>query len=70
VAKILDAVESLARMPHKAPVIATIEGIELRGLLVTPYRVVYRLKDDRVVILAVIHAARDLLGALQGRPLS
>jgi plasmid stabilization system protein ParE len=43
------------------------KGVPLRQLLVGPYRVIYRLKYDRVNILGVIHGARDLRKAMRGR---
>ena len=46
-----------------------IKGIELRQLVVPPFRVVYGLKYDRVIILGVIHGARDLRKAMRGRRL-
>jgi plasmid stabilization system protein ParE len=33
---------------------------DIRELLFQGYRIVYRLENERVVILAIVHAARDL----------
>ena len=67
--RILDAVEDLKSFPRMAPVVTGVrtKGVELRQLSVPPFRVVYRLKYDRVIILGVIHGARDLRKAMRGR---
>jgi len=44
-----------------------IKGVELREVSVRPYRVIYRLRDDCVVVLGIIHGARLLRKAIRGR---
>jgi hypothetical protein len=44
-----------------------IKGVEFREVSVRPYRVIYRLRDDCVVLLSVIHGARLLRKAIRGR---
>jgi plasmid stabilization system protein ParE len=67
--RILDAVEDLTYFPGMGPVVreVRIKGIELRETSVRPYRVIYRLRHDRVMILGVIHGARLLRKAIRGR---
>ena len=69
--RILDAVEDLGNFPNMGPRVTGVrhKGVLLRQLLVGPYRVIYRLKYDRVIILGVIHGARDLRKAMRGRRL-
>lgn len=38
-----------------------------RELIFQNYRIVYRLIDDRVTVLGVIHAAMDMAGHVRGR---
>lgn len=71
IGRILDAVENLQPFPRIGHAVTEvrIKGVALRELAVPPYRVIYRLRDDRVVILAVIHGARLLRKAMRGRRL-
>lgn len=67
--RVMDAIEDLRLFPRMGPAVpdVVIEGIELRERLVHPYRVVYRIRDEPVVILAIVHGARLLGEALRGR---
>src|SRR5215210_7958135 len=67
--RILDAVHGLARYPRRGPRVreVRIRGVELRETSVRPYRVIYRLRQDRVIVLGVIHGARLLRKAIRGR---
>jgi toxin ParE1/3/4 len=69
--RILDAVDGLADFPTKGHPVADVRiaGVRLREVSVRPYRIIYRLRDERVVILAAIHGARLLRKALKGRRL-
>ena len=71
IGRILDAVENLQQFPRMGHGVTEIriKGVALRELAVPPYRVVYRLREDRVIILAVIHGARLLRKAMRGRRL-
>lgn len=42
-------------------------GADLRGLLETPYVLLYRMAPDAVEIVAVLHTARDLPSAMAAR---
>ena len=68
---ILDAVENLQQFPQMGHAVTEvrIKGVALREWSVPPYRMIYRLRDDRVLILAVIHGARRLRNAMRGRRL-
>ncbi len=67
--RILVAVEQVGDFPRMGPVVrdVRIKGIQLREVSVRPYRVIYRLRDDCVVVLGVIHGARLLRKAIRGR---
>jgi addiction module RelE/StbE family toxin len=70
--RILDAVERLEQFPlmgHRV-LDVRVKGIELRELAAPPYRIVYRVHDEHVVVLAIIHGARILRKAMRGRRLS
>ncbi|MFA5843506.1 MAG: type II toxin-antitoxin system RelE/ParE family toxin [Coriobacteriia bacterium] len=68
--RLQDAVERLANFPEMG-VTLPVEDFELltpgiRFLVVEPYLVFYRVLDDRVVILRILHSRRDSLGGLFG----
>jgi toxin ParE1/3/4 len=67
--RIINAVERLEQFPlmgHRV-LDVRIKGVELRELSARPYRIVYRVRDDRVVVLAIVHGVRLLRTALRGR---
>ena len=67
--RVLDAVERLVDFPRMGPVVrdVRVKGVELREISVRPYRVIYRLRSHRVIILGVVHGARLLRKAIRGR---
>ena len=58
--KIRDAVLRLQAHPHSGRLVPEFPGGGYREVIVTPYRVVYELSGDKVVILRVWHGRRDL----------
>ena len=59
-AKIRDRVNDLAAFPASGRVVPEI-GIErYREVIVRPYRVIYEIRENDLVILRVRHARRDL----------
>lgn len=58
--RIRERVEALARHPRLGRIVPEFEGTGYREVIVAPYRIVYELSDDRVVILRVWHGRRDL----------
>jgi plasmid stabilization system protein ParE len=68
--RIVAAIEDLSRFPRKGHRIddPSVRGMEVREWVVHPYRVVYRIKYEHVVILAIVHGARELRRILEERP--
>ncbi len=60
VERIFDRSELLTSQPRLGPVIPEYENETLRELFVDPYRIVYRLLDHQVDIVAVVHGARRM----------
>ena len=52
--------KQIASFPESAPVVAEYADPTIREVIEGPYRVIYRLQSDAVVVLAVIHGARLL----------
>lgn len=68
--RILNRVESLADQPLQGRMVPELLRLGLRQfreLIVAPYRVVYRVEDKRVLILVVVHGARDVEPLLHRR---
>ena len=58
VRRIINKSKRLARFPRLGPVVPEYNDDTLRELLEQPYRIIYRLLDKQVDVIAVIHAAR------------
>jgi plasmid stabilization system protein ParE len=59
VSRIIETVESLVELPARGRLVPEADDPDTRELLFQNYRVMYRLESTRVIILAVVHAARD-----------
>ena len=53
--------ESLELFPRGGAIVREFDREDIRQKLVGNYRLIYHLVDDRIVILGVIHGARDLI---------
>ena len=60
VGRIISAAERVLRHPTVGRVVPEKNDDNVRELLYQHYRIIYRLKNDRIEMLAVIHGARDL----------
>lgn len=60
VERILSRSGLLEDHPHLGPVVPEYGDEALRELFEDPYRLVYRILEDRIDILAVVHAARRM----------
>ena len=58
--KIVLAVERLASFPRSGRIVPEANDPRVREIIVQSYRAMYRIKQRKVQILAVIHGARDL----------
>jgi toxin ParE1/3/4 len=69
--RIIDAVETLETFPErgrKVPESLAADDAEgIRELLFQSYRIVYRLKAERIQILTILHGSRDL-GQMTPKP--
>ena len=60
VERIIEAVESLEKFPEMGRKVPEAEAENIRELLFQNYRIIYRVETDSILILTVIHGARDL----------
>jgi plasmid stabilization system protein ParE len=63
--RIVASVRGLRRHPRLGRVVPELGDETLRELIVGAYRVVYRVRGQRVGIIAVVHGSRDLQKHLQ-----
>ena len=67
VRRIMQSVEHLQTFPTASAIVPEFDRPDLRQLIVHSYRIVVRLKEDAVEVVAVIHGARDFRSALGRR---
>ena len=60
VERIIDAVESLEKLPEIGRSVPEAEEKNVRELLLYNYRIIYRAETDRILVLTIIHGSRDL----------
>ena len=60
VERIIETVEGLEQFPEMGRMVPEAEAENIRELLFHNYRIIYRLETDSILILTVIHSARDL----------
>ena len=57
--RLLDRTKSLGTFPDSGRVVPELQREDIREIIVNPYRVMYRRKDDVVEIAAVRHESRE-----------
>ena len=62
VTRLVEAVERLELFPRSGRIVPELADPQLREIIESPYRVVYRFFDERVEVLTVFRASR-LLGS-------
>ena len=60
ITKILDSVQSLKDFPKIGRIVPEINRDEIRERLVFNYRIIYQIKEQTVIILAIVHSSRLL----------
>lgn len=58
--RIADSVRVLRKLPELGQVVPEFDRYVVRERIVQNYRVLYAVDKDQVVVLAVVHAARDI----------
>ena len=67
VRRIVQSVERLQTFPTASAMVPEFDRPDLRQVIVHSYRVVVRVREDVVDVIAVIHGARDFRSALGRR---
>ena len=58
---LVDAVRRLEDFPESGRVVPDANNPSVREVIYTPYRVMYRIDPDEVVVLQLLHFRRDLI---------
>ncbi len=61
------AARSLDRFAERGRVVPELGSVEIREVFVGSYRLIYRIQENRVEVLAFVHGARDLAALEQAR---
>ena len=64
---VLDAAASLATLSERGRVVPETNDPAVRETFVFRYRLMYRVDDERVVVVAFVHGARDFATWRQGQ---
>ena len=56
--------QQIGQFPHSGRAVPEVEDDRIREVVEAPYRIIYRVSDDRVDILAVVHSAQSGLPEL------
>ena len=73
VADLLESIERLSHLPNRGTIIPEFEGLVYplyRQRIRHSYRIIYRVDENRIHVVAVIHQRRDLKSALRSRLLA
>jgi addiction module RelE/StbE family toxin len=68
VERIIATIEQIRRNPKLGRVVPEYDDETIRELVVGNYRVVYRLRGQRIGVIAVVHGSRDLIRRLTAEP--
>ena len=60
VERIFDAVEKLSRFPNIGREVPEVNNPKIREILQYNYRIIYKVEEDYILILTIVHGARDL----------
>jgi toxin ParE1/3/4 len=58
--KFIEAVESLKNLPKIGRFVPEAEEENIREVLLHNYRIIYRVENNRILVLTIVHGARDL----------
>lgn len=61
VERILEQTDKLSKFPEIGRLVPEFKNDDIRELLFQNYRIVYRIKEDQIFIVAVSHASMDIV---------
>jgi plasmid stabilization system protein ParE len=67
VERVFEVLEKVSVFPNSGRIVPEAEDSSIREILFYSYRIMYRIKDEKILVLTVIHGARDL-GSIEPKP--
>ena len=58
--------KQIAGMPFSGRKVPEFDDDQIREVIESPYRIIYRIKEERIEVVAVVHGARFLGGKISG----
>ncbi len=65
---LIQAAIDLENMPYLGRIVPEIGNEQIREIIYRSYRIVYRIKAEKIEILGVFHGARDFRKAINNEP--
>ena len=57
---VFEILERMCAFPNAGRIVPEAEDDSIREIFFYSYRIMYRIKDERLLVLAIIHGSRDL----------
>jgi len=64
--KILSTVESLPEQPNMGRAVPELGNAQIRERFIHRYRLIYRVEETRILVVALIHGSRDFPDSVRG----
>jgi len=58
--RVLNVIEQIKQFPQKGRVVPEVQDKSIREVLYNGYRIIYKVHHDNLLILAIVHGARNL----------
>ncbi|MFZ3130775.1 MAG: type II toxin-antitoxin system RelE/ParE family toxin [Desulfosporosinus sp.] len=58
--RIIEMIEKLSSFSNLGRIVPEVDDESIREVIFSNYRIIYKLYDESILVLAIIHAARDL----------
>ncbi len=58
--RIVEKAESVSEFPNKGRIVPEYQNDNIREVFLHPYRIIYHIRDRQILIISVLHQARDL----------
>ena len=67
VERVFEVLEKVSIFPKSGRIVPEAEDNSIREIFFYSYRIMYRIKNDSILVLTIIHGARDL-GSIEPKP--
>lgn len=67
VERVFELLERISVFPNAGRIVPEAEDDSIREIFFYSYRIMYRIKDEKILVLTIIHGARDL-GRIEPKP--